>query len=355
MDLNVLYSAIFVFLMSFALASCDSKTGEVVAVDDIIRPAKLTVIKNSEGSFLSSYPAEIGSLDAPILSFEVSGQVKTVHVVESQKVNMGDVLVELDKRDLQAKLDSSRADFKQLNTSYQRAVRLIRDDAISKSELDQRKSKRDVSEASLKTALKALQNTTLIAMTNGHVSRVFVKEQQVVTPGESVLTVLGDGMLVAKVNMPSNVVASADRSKGKAQGIYITLDAAPNQRFPAQFKEASLEADPESQTYEITFSFERPKDLIILPGMSATVWINKAAANKGTIIVPLAAIASDGKQNYVWVVDERTHLVSKRYITIKQGIGENIEVVSGLSMGEVLVSAGLSTISEGMKVRPWSK
>ena len=53
------------------------------------------------------------------------------------------------------------------------------------------------------------------------------------------------------------------------------LDAAPDRQIPVMFKEASLEADEATQTYAITFSFDTPKGLTILPGMNAVVWFKE--------------------------------------------------------------------------------
>ena len=89
--------------------------------------------------------------------------LKELMVIEAQKVNKGEVLAKLDQRDLLAKLISARAQFKNANIEYQRALRLIKQDAISSSKLEERKSKRDVNKSQLETAKKALQDSVLIA------------------------------------------------------------------------------------------------------------------------------------------------------------------------------------------------
>ncbi len=134
--------------------------------------------------------------------------------------------------------------------------------------------------------------------------------------------------------------------------------AAPNARMPATFKEANLLADTVSQTYELTYTFEAPEGLIILPGMNATVELTSArrtGADASLISVPLTALASDGVSNYVWVVDEDSMTVSRRDVTVAEGIGQYAIVTEGLSVGETIVTAGASFISDGMQVRPWTE
>ncbi len=74
-------------------------------------------------------------------------------------------------------------------------------------------------------------------------------------------------------------------------------------------------------------------------------------ANLSKLSVPLTAIAIDGEQKYVWLVDKDSMKVSRRDIVIEAGVGVNLNVISGLQSGEMIVAAGVSSLSEGMKVR----
>jgi multidrug efflux pump subunit AcrA (membrane-fusion protein) len=92
--------------------------------------------------------------------------------------------------------------------------------------------------------------------------------------------------------------------------------------------------------------------------MNAVVWFkdpSKSHANINNLSVPLTAIAIDGEQKYVWLVDKDSMRVSRRDIMIEAGVGVNLNVISGLQSGEMIVAAGVSSLSEGMKVRSWSK
>ncbi len=283
--------------------------------------------------------------------------MKELLVVEAQKVKKGEILARLDQRDLQVQLKSARAQFDNANAEYQRAVRLMKEDAIARSDLEQRKSQRDVNKAQLETAEKALQDAVLVAPYAGNVAKISIRKQQAIQAGESVINILGTGGLEALINLPSSILSkSGDREP--ATDSYIVLDAAPDRQIPVTFKEAALEADAASQTYEVTFTFGSPEDLIILPGMNAVVWFRdpgSSTSDSHKIQIPLTAIATDGGQKYVWIIDQKTMTVSKRNVVVAAGVGTNIGIVDGLKSGETIVAAGVSTLSEGMKVSKWSK
>ena len=350
-------------ILTMLISACDSQkqtTQNLLPGKDErqVRPAKLKAVGMSQSDTYLNYPATITSTELNDLSFEVSGVVKELLVVEAQQVNKGDILAKLDSRDLFAQLNSAQAQYDNTNNDLERALRLIKEDAISKSELDERRSKRDVNKASLETAQKALQDTNLIAPYSGNVAEIYISKQQAVTSGETAIKILGNGTMEASINLPASIIAIALEEHSKKDEAYLIFSFAPELKVPVNYKEATLYADSASQTYQITFTFSAPENLNILPGMNATIWFKKpntAKNNLSNLSIPLASIAVDGEQTYVWVVNKDTMEVSKRNITIEDGVGENLHVSSGLKLGETIVISGVSSLSAGMKVRPWSK
>ena len=89
--------------------------------------------------------------------------------------------------------------------------------------------------------------------------------------------------------------------------------------------------------------------------MSAEVTFNFAPeTDEEILIVPSVAVAEDLTGNYVFVaqkIAQDTSVVLKRYIQIGDLINENFEVVDGLEEGEAVITAGISKLSEGMKVK----
>ncbi len=348
-----------VLCLLFFLSACDARPpASENKTKAPVRPAKLIEISQANEVNFLKYPAVISSQKLSSLSFEVGGVLKELLVVQAQKVVQGEVLARLDQRDLQAALSSARAQFDSAATEYQRALRLIKEDAIARSVLEQRLAQHDIHKAQLDTAKKALEDSVLLAPYAGNIARVLISEQQAVQAGSPAISILGDGGLEATINLPASILARAGRKKTGEALAYLVLDAAPNHRIPAKFTEISLEADAASQTYELTFTFEAPEGLNILPGMNATVWFKEPgnlSAKHAQPSVPLTAIGNDGEQKYVWVVDKETMIITRRNITLEAGVGVNLNVSSGLDAGDIIVGAGISSLSEGMHVRPWSQ
>ncbi len=184
-----------------------------------------------------------------------------------------------------------------------------------------------------------------------------MRSRETVSAGQPVAALVSVGALEVTVDLPARVIAESQEVEDR--GAFVVLEAAPSTRIEATFKEANLLADTASQTYAVTFTFEPPGNLIILPGMNATVELSSARRSEtavgSRISVPLSAIVSEGDSTHVWVVDQDSMTVSKREVTVADGIGEYAIVTEGLVSGEVIATAGASFLAEGMQVRPWTE
>ncbi len=351
-----IYSLSIYVTILMLLTACGPKVTEEIQ-EQVVRPVKLLVIQETNDHDLRRYPAIIEAATSRDLSFQVGGLLQELPISEAQEIQEGDLIAKLDQRDFKNNLDSAKAQFEIAEEEYQRAVRLAKEDAIARSALEQRKSQRDVAKAQLDSAEKALSDSVLRAPFTGVVAKVPAQKLQAVQPGSPIATIIEKDGLQAIVNAPASLVAQANNRTDKKG--FVLLDAAPAERIPAEFKEITLEADPTSQTFAITFSFQPPENLIILPGMNATMelssFMNEAEGNNKKVEVPLGAVLSDGEKQYVWVVDTDMMTVSRREIVVDDSIGETILIKEGLKPGETIAGAGASYLAEGMQVRPWIK
>lgn len=351
--------AVLAIPMAFALlvtASCSNDDAEQTR-EPAVRPVKMITLSPASEVQTSRYPAIVSAEQFSELSFQVGGLIEEVAVVEAQQVAEGDLIARLDQRDFQSQVDSARSQFRNADDEYQRAVRLAKEDAIARNVLEQRKSQRDVARAQLDSAEKAIEDTVLRAPFSGVIAQVPVRERQNIPAGELVAALMGQGALEVAIDVPARVIAESQEVERR--GAFVILDAAPDNRIEATFKEADLLADTASQTYSVTFTFSPPDNLVILPGMSATVELTGArrseAGATNRISVPLSAVVSQGAATYVWVVDQDSMTVSRREVTVADGIGETAVVTEGLTLGETIATAGASFLADGMQVRPWTE
>lgn len=345
-------------LALLALLGCGpEESGEAPA--PAVRPVKLLVIGLADQVATHRYPAVVEAASSSELAFPVGGVLQELTATEARQVAGGALLARLDDRDYAVQAESAQSEYDSAEAAYQRAVRLLEGDAISRGAVEERKSRRDTAKAAYDRARNALDDTVLRAPFAGVVARVHVRNFQNVQPNQAIVTLIGGGgVFEAAVNLPASVIATSGAGN-RDDGAWVIFDAAPGVLVPAAYEEAVLEAASESQTYEVRFSFRPPEGLVVLPGMSATVEIELPAAAAPAdaapaVAVPLAAVGSDGDSNYVWVIDPEQMTASKRAVEIAPGVGETVAVTGGLEPGETIAGAGAAYLAEGMKVRPWT-
>ena len=344
-------------MMAVAMGLMACSAEQEAPSEPSVRPAKLFTVEAASNRRTLEYPAVIRASRSTRLAFEVGGRITELNILESNEVEQGQVLAKLDPRDFQNNLAQARSEYQNAESEYQRARRLAEQDAISKSVLDSRRAQRNIAQAALDSAEKALSDATLTAPYEGFISAVNVKQFQNVQPLEPIATLQSEGV-EALINVPATVVAFVPQFTPVSTK--VILDAAPNTELPAVLKEASGEADPNTQTYEVSFTFTPPDDLLILPGMTATLvneleLSDRVVGEFGGIAVPLSSIIAEGEERFIWVTNPEDMSVSKRVVTVGSSVGDKIAITSGLTAGETIVAAGGSFLHEGMKVRPWKR
>ncbi|MEM9937688.1 MAG: efflux RND transporter periplasmic adaptor subunit [Pseudomonadota bacterium] len=320
-----------------------------------VRPAKLVTATLASSERGLSFPAVIRAVESADLTFQIAGEILELDVLEGQEVKRGDVIARLNPRDGQNQVAQAKAEFENAQAEYERAERLAAQDAISRSVLETRRTTRDVAEAALDSAEKTLADTVLRSPFDGAVSQVSARRFQNVQAKELVATIQTEEV-EAVINIPGNIIARIPQLI--PLGASVRLDTAPDTLIQAEFREASGSADPETQTYEVSFSFIPPDNLFILPGMTATV--DSAFDFSGAtdifsegVSIPMSAILSEGGKTYVWLVDQETYVISKQEVSIGENVDAAVIVTSGLEGGETLIAAGVAFFNEGATVRSW--
>ena len=337
------------------LNGCQDNTTQEVSEKRQARPIKLHTVEVDEAEWRHSFPAIVKAAESRQLFFQTAGVVKAVLVKEAERVAKGDLLIQLDARTTRADLESAQAQYEKTRQDYESAKRLFKQNAIARTVYKEREATFKKAEAALSIARKTQEDTEILAPFNGLVASVPTDTSQNVTAGPPAITIFTTEEFEAIINMPASLLGRYSNTPATRATVYLAMN--PDQPIVAKFKEASLEADEIAQTYPVSFSFQPPDEGILLPGMNATLELSTQAKAQGnnekSITVPLSAIASDGEQSYVWVVDPNTSAVSKRVITLKKSIGPELIVASGLSAGETIAAAGVHYLEENMPVKAW--
>lgn len=346
--------------MMFSAAACEK---EPPPQPTPVRPVKMLTIGGGSSGTVREYPGTISAAQQAELAFEVPGQMIEFPVNEGDRVAKGDVLGRLDARDYEARLDSARAVLRKAQADYERTSSLYKEDpgAIALTRLDADKRGVEVAQARYKEAEKAYEDTILRAPFDGIVARKLVDDFANVQAKEPILILQDTSHLEMVVNVPERDFVGGHPRTDAAGALterlrpQVVISSLPGRRFPARFKEIATTADPVTRTFAVTFRFDNPEDLTVLPGMTAKVVV-QPAKNGRTVRIPAHAVTAgaDGKP-FVWIVRPESMTVERRDVELGELQGDQVEIRSGLSDGDVVAISGVALLHDGMQVRRFER
>ena len=322
-----------------------------------IPPVRYTVVQPAGASQSYTYAGEVrGRYETP-LSFQVGGKVVRRYVELGSSVKRGDILLQLDPKDLlqtvsssSAQVDSSQSQLKLAESNLARYRQLYAQNAISHAELDRYQSAYEVAAAASRQASaqyaqgsNQLDYSVLLADQPGIIAAVNVEVGQVISAGQAVLTIVHDGEREIEINVPENRLEELRQSKQ----IQVSFWALPQITLGGQIREISPMADKTSRTYKVRISLNNPLPEIKL-GMTAAVAVG-VDKTQPVFNIPLSAIYQNGSTPQVWIVSGET--LRLRSVKVGNMSDGNIQVLEGLDPGDHVVTAGVHKLREGQKVR----
>ncbi|MCK4565250.1 MAG: efflux RND transporter periplasmic adaptor subunit [Verrucomicrobia bacterium] len=305
------------------------------------------------------YPGIVRASEESALSFRVGGPLTKVDVVPGRPVPQGTLLMQIDPRDfedriraLEAQLAGVQAVQKNAKQEYDRAAGLFDEKVISQTDYDRASSAFDSADAAVETldsqlqiARHSLKDTSLFAPYSGTVSEQLVENHEMVKSGEVVLEFHNIQWLEVAVSVPENEIVRRNMTGDKA--VWVGFPALPGKKIEAKLKEWSSAADPITRTYAVTFAFEAPADVKVLPGMSAKVTWTEEPPAEAQLTVPVSALSSDAEgHSDLWIYEDG-HAVRRRVRTGALAGASRVVVLEGLAEGEQVVVAGNRLITEG--------
>jgi RND family efflux transporter MFP subunit len=347
----------------FLLTSCGkSETTESNKPSDIVRPAKIFHVSDPSSSLIRNFPAEVEANAKSLLAFRVSGQIIKFPVKAGNTVTKGQVLAQLDPTDFQLRLDDRKARYELAQSQFTRAKSLLAKNLAPQSTYDEAKANLSVALSSYESAKVDLAYTTLRAPFAGSVAKVLVKQHENVQAKQPILMLQTRDMIDISIQIPENIISKVHKDTHYQPT--VVFDSHPDSEYLVTVKEWDTQADPTTLTYKVVFSMPTPTTFNVLPGMSANVKIDLAQITdvaENRFLVPVSAVFVDedeplnNSQKYVWKVDATTSTVHKVAVTVGEIKDEGIEVFTGVKVGDDIVAAGVHYLTEGMKVRAWSR
>lgn len=344
-------------LCTMILGGCEKETVETT---EVVRPVRILTITSLQGGETLSYPGEIEGVQNAEIAFEVPGRLIELPAEEGLDVAENQLLAKLDPADNQAALDAAEARFNSAKDTFDRFEEVFERGAISRQQFDNSRRQFEVEQANLVSARKALSDTELRAPFAGRIGRTYVDNFNNVQAKQAILLLQDLTQLDVVVNVPEQDWLRAKPGLTLAQRTesarpLVSLSNLPDRAFSAELVEIAAAADPVTRTFEARGRFDPPDDVVILPGMSATITVtvpDDIQALVAAVQIPTnAVIGGDDGGSYVWKIDSETMRAGLAPVTVGQMSGSEVNILEGLGEGDRIAISGVQHLTDGMQVR----
>lgn len=306
-----------------------AKGGKTSVIVTVLSPTRLDDLVNTNGTILPNEEVEIRS--------EISGRIVTLNIKEGDVVRKGTTLLHINDEDLQARLKKLGYNKKLAEDNEARQKRLLEKEAISQREYDIAVNSVNTVSADMEDLSAQIQKMTIKAPFDGIIGFRFVSLGSYISPTTKIATLTNTNPAKIEFAIPakyssivrvgSKIDFSVENSEQKFIGTVYAIDP---------------KIDSDTRTLQIRAIAPNPTHKLI-PGSFARVEL--VLKSKGSaIMIPTEAIIPEQKGNKVFVVK------NGRAMSVKVQLGtrgdKNVEVLSGLSSGDTLITTGI------MQVKP---
>jgi multidrug efflux system membrane fusion protein len=327
------------------------------ALEPPVVPVVRTVtIGETAANDMAVYPGEVRGKFESNLAFQVAGKIVARHINLGDAVRAGQVLMELDPKDVQQGYTAAKAtyqaalsNYEVVRDNYKRYTALYEKGAVSTMIRDEHKTRYDAAASQLESARAQLATsenqmgyTRLVSDHDGTVASISGEIGQVVGAGTPVATVVQDGSREIQIYIPENRLGQIRLN----QPATITFWALNDLKASGHISEIASMADAVTRTYKVKVSVDSMPEQARL-GMTAKVVLNTGTVK--SILVPTGAIYQTGDRSQVWVIrDKKATLVPVKTAGFE---GSNVRIKEGLNQGDVVVTGGITKLAEGQEVR----
>ncbi len=311
--------------------------------------ATKVVVAPVEQSDFSDPVDSLGTLranESVMITANVSDVITAIHFTDNQNVEKGDVLVEMANLEEAALLEEARSNLEEAAQQLERVRPLVERGISSQSVLDERRRDYRSAQARLRAVESRLADRLITAPFSGATGLRNISVGALVTPGTPITTLDDLSHMKMDFDVPERFLDSL------VPGLAVRAVAAayPEQVFEGEIASIDSRVDPVTRAVRVRALLNND-DHLLRPGMLMRVSV--ARNPRETLVIPEIAVTMEGEDHFVFVVSQDEagdNIVQRRQIEVGSRRQGDIEVLAGLSAGDLVITHGTMKVRHGSQV-----
>ncbi len=357
-----LFTILLLMIAFSLLTSCGKeKQGPV---QEILKPVKYAPVVQEGGEIIKTFNGTSQSGAETNLSFRTNGLIVKLNVKVGENVKSGSLLAQLDLSDIQlnkqkaeAALQSAKSQVETARSSFERTKELYQSNSASLNDYEQTRNNYSTAQSNYENSRKSLQLQTrqldyakIVAPTDGTVSAVNADINEFVSAGSPIIIINSDQKdIEVSIGVTESYISKIKNGDKAA----ITFTAIPGKTFSGIVSEVGF-ASAQTATSPVVLKLIDVSGEM-RPGMPVEVSFSFGDKNeKSTLSVPVSAVGQDQEGFFVYILKpmgKKVFSVAKTVIKTGKLSNSGYQVLSGINEGDLVATAGLRSLYDGMKVK----
>ncbi|MCF7984780.1 MAG: efflux RND transporter periplasmic adaptor subunit [Thiohalocapsa sp.] len=280
------------------------------------------------------------------ITSNVTETISGVHFDDGQRVEAGDLLVEMTSAEEHALLEEAQARLAEAERQYDRVRSLVQQRSASESLLDERKRDLDTTRAMLVALESRLADRIIKAPFDGVLGLRNISRGALVEPGDVITTLDDDGFMKLDFTVPSvylSALAPGLRIEAKSR-------AYGDRVFDGVVRGVESRVDPVTRAVQVRALIPNP-DRTLKPGLLMRV--EMLVEPREAVVIPEGAIQQQGEDHFVMAVADAeggAPTAERRQVQVGTRKPGLVEVREGLAAGERVITDGNDKVRPGQSI-----
>jgi len=335
-------------LIQADLAKIDEALSKLVEVKNQEALVSVLTVKDTTFSHYLEIQGSVNTKENILVQPEFSGNLTSLTVKAGQRVSKGQILGRVDDAGMSQQLASLENQYALAKTSFERQKNLWDKKIGSEIQFLQAQTQMISAQKAVAQMRAQVSKTLIRAPFSGTIDEVFVEKGQIVAPSpQGLMRIVNLSNMYVSTSVPETYIGKL--KVGTVVDVFLT---SLGKTYKGKVRQVGNFINPNNRSFGIEVSVPNPENLL-RPNQVAKLKINDYT-NKNAIVVHTNVIQQDGTGNkFVFIVinsNGKTGTAKKVLVKIGKSSDNVTEIVSGLTANDILVTEGVNTISEGMKL-----
>jgi RND family efflux transporter MFP subunit len=328
-----------------------AKIEDALAVLDVKKIEALVAIQTLKDTVFNHYLEVQGSVDTKeniVVQPEFSGTLTALYVKAGQLVTKGQILGKIDDAGMGQQLANIENQYALAKTTFERQKNLWDKKIGSEIQFLQAQAQMISAQKSVAQMKAQVAKTVVRAPFSGTIDEVFVERGEVVAPNpQGLMRIVNLSNMYVSTTVPETYIGKL--KPGTEVAVFLT---SLGKTYKGKVRQVANYINPNNRSFGIEVSVPNP-DNLLRPNQVAKLKIIDYT-NNNAIVVPTNVVQEDGQlQKFVFIatnVNGTSGIAKKVVVKVGKSSNNFTEILSGLSANDIIVTEGVNSIADGMKL-----